>query len=506
MKRFLTLILCFFMLFLASCSGTPAKRDGVTPLAPDSETPHAIGLLNPDAEVRGVWIATVGNINFPSKKGLDAHKLRAELDDIVKTCAENDLNTIFFQVRPCADALYRSELFPASEFVSGKQGTAPEGNFDCLEYLINQAKKQKINVHAWVNPLRVTYGSASNPKTDVTALCENHPARKNPTWLIPYSDGKLYFDAGNPRVREYVAQGVAEIVKNYAVDGVVFDDYFYPYPVTENGKTAEFEDGISYAKYGAGQQKDDWRRENINTLVRDCYNAVKSLRSSCLFGISPFGIWQNDNGTNGGSDTRGFEAYKSLYCDALAWVKGGYVDYIAPQLYWQISSSAAGYETLANWWNSVLDGTGVDLLVAHGVYNYDTWESPEGELTEQIRLSRDLLTYKGSVLYGYAALKADSHGLLRETRDAFSQEIIYSDAVSDYSQITVEGGANVTTAAYVYTLRGHADPAQPFTVNGKGISRDKSGDFEAQIPLSMGENKLVLKSGDKTKTITVTRE
>lgn len=507
MKRILAAFLCAVLLFCTSCSYSPVqKSDGVTPLAPDNETPHAIGLLNPDAEVRGVWIATVGNINFPSKKGLSADKLRAELDDIVKTCAENNLNTIFFQVRPCADALYKSELFPQSEFVSGKQGQAPDGAFDCLEYLINEAKKQKINVHAWVNPLRVTYGSASNPKTDLSALSADNPARQNPNWAVPYADGKLYFDAGNPAVREYIAQGVAEIVKNYAVDGIVFDDYFYPYPVTQDGKTAEFEDGESFAAYGAGQNKDDWRRENINTLVRDCYNAVKSANSACLFGISPFGIWQNDDGKNGGSDTRGFEAYKSLYCDATAWAKGGYVDYIAPQLYWQRSTAAAPYEALANWWNAVLDGTGVDLLIAHGVYNYDTWDDPEGELTAQIELSRDLLCYKGSVLYGYAALKADSHGALSETREAFDEEIIYSDAVPDYSQITVEGGTNVTTSVASYILKGHADPAQPFTVNGRGVSRDKSGNFQVEIKLYTGKNKIVLKSGNITKTVTVTRE
>ena len=507
MKRILTAFLCAVLLFCTSCSYSAVpKSDGVTPLAPDNEIPRTIGLLNPDSEVRGVWIATVGNINFPSKKGLSAQKLRSELDDIIKVCTENGLNTVFFQVRPCADALYRSELFPQSEFVSGRQGQSPDGNFDCLEYLINEAKKQKINVHAWVNPLRVTYGSASSPKTDVSALSQDNPARKNPAWTIPYADGKLYFDAGNPEVREYIARGVAEIVENYAVDGIVFDDYFYPYPVTENGKTADFDDSASYEKYGAGAKKDDWRRENINILVRDCFNAVKSANSACLFGISPFGIWQNDDGKNGGSNTRGLEAYRALYCDAVAWAKGGYVDYIAPQLYWQRSTAAAPYETLANWWNSVLDGTGVDLLIAHGVYNYDSWESPQGELTAQIELSRDLLCYKGSVLYGYAALKADSHGALSETREAFDEDIIYSDAVPDYSQITVEGGTNVTTSAASYILKGHADPAQPFTVNGRGVSRDKSGNFQIEIKLYTGENKIVLKSGNITKTVTVTRE
>lgn len=502
MKRIFSLVLCFLMLFLASCSNNVTKSDGVTPLPPDSEMPHAIGLLNPDSEVRGVWIATVGNINFPSKQNLSAEKLKAELEDIVATCAENNLNTIFFQVRPCGDALYKSELFPQSQFVSGKQGKAPDGNFDCLEYLISIAKNQKINVHAWVNPLRVTYGSASNPKTDVEALAQDNPARKNPDWVIPYADGKLYFDAGNPDVRDYIARGVGEIVKNYAVDGIVFDDYFYPYPVDG----AEFDDGDSFAKHGGGKDLADWRRHNVNDLVRQCYDAVKSEKNTCLFGISPFGIWQNDNGKNSGSATRGFEAYHSLYCDALSWADGGYVDYIAPQLYWQRSSSAAPYEELANWWNAVLDGTGVDLLIAHGVYNYDTWESPEGELTEQIKLSRNLLAYKGSVLYGYAALKANSKGLSIETKESFSEEIIFSDAISDYSEIKVEGSTKITTTSFVYTLRGHADPALPFSVNGKKVSRDKSGNFDLTVPLSMGENKILLKSGDKTKTITVTRE
>ncbi len=506
MKRFFATLLCFMMLTLASCGRNAVMLDdGVTPLAPDSEMPPAIGLLDPNAEVRGVWIATVGNINFPSKKGLGEAALRAELDDIVKTCVENNLNTVFFQVRPCADALYSSELFPASEFVSGKQGTAPSGGFDCLEYLIKAAKKQKINVHAWVNPLRVTYGSSSNPKTDVNSLSQDNPARKNPHWVIPYADGKLYFDAGEPEVRSYIAEGVREIVQNYAVDGIVFDDYFYPYPVTADGGTSEFDDSASFEKYGSGDRS-DWRRENINSLVKGCYDAVKSVRDECLFGISPFGIWQNDDGKNGGSDTRGLEAYKTLYCDALAWAEGGYVDYIAPQLYWQISSSAAGYEILANWWNAALDGTGVDLLIAHGVYNYDTWDSPEGELTEQIEISRELLSYRGSVLYGYAALKNDSHGLSDETKNSFEEELIYSGAVSDHSDIKVDGASNIALSASSYTLKGHADPAQPFSINGKRISRDKSGDFSVTFPLKTGENRFTLKSGDKTKVITVTRQ
>ncbi len=506
MKRAFLILLCVAVTLLASCSNANmTARDGVAPMTADGVMPPSIGLLDPGAEVRGIWIASVGNINFPSAKGLSREKLMAELDDIINTCIENNLNTVFFQVRPCADALYDSELFPPSEYVSGVQGRRADGGFDCLEYLINEAKKHKINVHAWVNPLRVTYGSRSNPKTDVNALSEDNPARKNPQWVIPYEDGKLYFDAGNPEVREYIVSGVREIVQNYGVDGIVFDDYFYPYPVTENGVTFDFDDESTFEKYGSGD-KGDWRRENINSLVRDCYNAVKSTRERCLFGISPFGIWQNDDGGNGGSATAGLEAYKSLYCDALAWARGGYVDYIAPQLYWQISSKVAGYETLANWWNAALDGTGVSLLIAHGVYNYDTWEAPEGELTRQIELSRELLTYRGSVLYGYASLKKNSKGLAEETEASFRDQIIYTDPVSDYSDIKTEGGSNIVFSSPSYTIKGHADPTLPFSINGHRISRDKSGDFSATVALRTGENSFTLRSGDKTKVITVTRE
>lgn len=228
-----------------------------------------------------MWIASVLNLNFPSEPGLDAAALAKELDDIIATCEENNLNAIYFQVRPTADALYRSTLFPTSYYLTGEQGKVLSGGFDPLAYLLEQAHARNIRVHAWVNPLRVTSGSASKPQTDVTALAENHPARLHPDWVIPYADGKLYFDAGLPEVRQYVIDGVAEIVQNYDVDGVIFDDYFYPYPTTQtvDGKsvTVAFDDDATYAKYSRGiADKGDWRRDNINHIVGgmlSCYQA-----------------------------------------------------------------------------------------------------------------------------------------------------------------------------------------------------------------------------------------
>ena len=502
-SRFLALLFALICL-LPSCSRVDASlTDSEIPSKLIYEPPSSptVGLLNPDAEMRGVWIATVGNINFPSRQGLGEKQLKAELDAIVKNCSELGLNTIFFQVRPAADALYRSELFPASEYVSGRQGQVPAGGLDCLAYLIDIAHERKINVHAWINPLRVTYGSAKYPRTDLNTLAESHIARKNPDWVIPYADGKLYFDAGNPAVRDYIARGVEEIVKGYAVDGVVFDDYFYPYPVDG----AEFDDSASFAAYGSGDRA-DWRRENINALVKACYDVVKSTREKCLFGISPFGIWQNDDGSNGGSASAGLEAYEALYCDALAWARGGYVDYLSPQLYWRFETKVAPYARLSDWWNAALDGTGVKLIISHAAYMYDEWETPGGELEAQIEYSRRAMSYRGSILYGYAAIKGNSNDIRSEITSAFSEEIIYSDPSTNYKELSILGISDgMETSEKSLMISGESDPTVLLTMDGQKVNRGKDGDFELNISLSQGENVIVFMYGEKRISYSVVR-
>ncbi len=507
MKRDIFKIFVLFltvMLAFSSCSVPELysfEAGGTLPREDISEP--TTGLLDPGAEVRGIWIATVGNINFPSKKGLSADKLKAELRDIVASCTRLGLNTVFFQVRPTADALYDSELFPASEYVSGKQGKSVDGDFDCLEYLLDIAHREKINVHAWVNPLRVTYGSAKYPRTDISELSDDSPARKNPSWVIPYADGKLYFDPGNPDVRDYVALGVREIAENYEVDGIVFDDYFYPYPV----EGASFDDSASYASYGSGKDIGNWRRENINSLVKQCYETVKSVRETCLFGISPFGIWQNDDGENGGSATRGLESYESLYCDTLAWAEGGYVDYISPQLYWSFDTEAAPYGVLSDWWNSVLDGTGVKLIISHGVYRYEENGKLSGELTRQINYSREALCYRGSMLYGYKALEQNSLGVGEEISEAFSGEIIYSDYFSDGERLMLTGipdGSAVSDSSII--ISGDSDPTKPVELNGRRVSRNKDGTFKLTLSLGLGENIITVTCGDEEKIYKTVRE
>ncbi len=374
------------------------------------------------AEVRGVFIASVYNINYPSKPGLSANELQVELDNIISTCIEANLNAIYFQVRPSADALYSSDIFPTSEFLTGTQGAPLMGGFDPLEYLVNAAHGRGIAVHAWVNPLRVSVGSPAAPRQDTAALADRHPVRENPEYAIAYADGRLYFDCGNPDVRGLIVRGVAEIAENYDVDGVIFDDYFYPYPVKDaSGSLAEFDDSASFALYGGSVTLDDWRRDNVNKMIEGCYNAIKAVREDCEFGVAPFGIWQNDDGKNGGSQTSGLESYSDIYCDPTAWIEGGYVDYIAPQIYWQFTNTVAPYDVLVRWWCELVDGTGVELLISHGVYNYDTWDFPENELRSQIEFARSYSVYRGSILYGYAALSANTNGLFEETREVFGE-------------------------------------------------------------------------------------
>ncbi len=400
----------------------------------DSNNTKEITVTSSDEHVRGIFIASVCNINFPSRPGLSADALRSELDDIIYTCENVGINAIYFQVRPTADSLYKSDIFPTSEYLTGKQGAPLQDGFDPLEYIVSASHQKGIAVHAWVNPLRVTTGLSTSPNHDVTNLAENHPARQNPGYAISYADGKLYFDCGNPDIRTMIADSVAEIAANYAVDGVIFDDYFYPYPVTvDDGSVATFDDSESFTKYGGDMSLDDWRRNNVNMMIKECYTAIKSVRSNCKFGVAPFGIWQNDDGENGGSQTAGLESYSSIYCDPTEWIRGGYIDYIAPQIYWRFTNPVAPYATLVRWWNDAVSGTDVELMISHGAYNYDTWNNPKNELVNQVDFARSFAAYSGSILYGYTALKANSNGLFDEVCEIFAENGQVIDAAANTS-------------------------------------------------------------------------
>ena len=446
-------------------------------------------------EMRGMWIATTINIDYPSKTGLAKAELEKEIEDIVKNAYDLGINTIFFQVRPSCDALYDSDIFPASKYVSGKQGETVE-DFDSLAYMLEVAGKYNIDVHAWVNPYRVTMY-----KSDVEELSDTNPAKINSSYTVEYADGKTYLNPGLPEVRNLVVSGIREIVEKYPkIAGVHFDDYFYPYPVGD----ADFDDENTYQMYGNGMDKDDWRRSNSNKLVKDAYETVKSINPDCQFGVSVFGVWANKDSDTPvpGSDTNAFEAYFSLYCDALSWAKGGYVDYIIPQNYWSFDTKAAPFDDVARWWNANLDGTGVDLYMGHAAYK--SADYAEGEIYKQIEMCRTLSSYKGSVLYGYQNIKGNIGNVADDVKRAFSEKKPRATAESTGQDIAINYPLNNSTsdASKTYVI-GWCDPAYPLYVDGVPVSKTTDGYFSVFLELENGKNKYVFSQNDKTKELVV---
>ncbi len=446
-------------------------------------------------EMRGMWIASVSNINYPSKQGLSVDKLKWEIDGILLNAHELGINSLFFQVRPTADALYDSDIFPASKYVSGTQGQTVE-DFDILKYLLERAKLYNIDVHAWVNPYRVTMN-----EEDFKNLADNHPAKLHPEYTVTYADGKTYFNPGLPEVRQLIVSGVSELVTKYPeLSGIHYDDYFYPYP----SGNAEFEDEEAYAAYGNGMDKDDWRRNNVNTLVKETYDTVKSLDENMQFGVSVFGIWANKGSDTPveGSNSSGLESYSSLYCDSLAWAKGGYVDYIAPQNYWSTNEASAPFDEIARWWNANLDGTGVDLYMGHAAYKSEQYK--DGEIYRQVDMCRSLSSYKGSIFYGYDNIANNRGGVADDIKKLNAERIKRTQAVSNQQEMNIAFPDN---NSYLNTqntyIIGSCDSGYPLTVNGQAVSKTLEGYFGIYAELKKGQNDFSFVQNGKEMTLTL---
>ena len=367
-----------------------------------------------DEAMRAVWIAAVYNIDFPSRNNLTAAEMCAELDDIVQNTAAAGLNTIFFQVRPTADALYKSAIFPSSRWLVPEEGD--ELAIDPLAYLIQTAAEKNIGVHAWLNPYKVTRGSADNPAFDLSYMVEDNPLRQYPQILVYHANGEVFMNPGEPQSQELILQAVEELVENYDLAGIHYDDYFYP--------DGDFEDGETYAKYGAGYASiEDWRRSNVDTLIKETYDLVKASGKDMLFDVSPSGVWADKASNPLGSDTYcGTESYYRHYADSRKWVKEGWVDYLTPQIYWNIGYEPADYAVLANWWQEVAKGTKVKLYPGLALYKLgdaaqsDAWLDRE-EILRQVKLNRSL-GINGECFYGYSKIKEDYLGI-RERLGAY---------------------------------------------------------------------------------------
>ena len=379
-KSLHVLILCVFALILAISSNIHA----LGPLAHvQASTPR------PSTEMRGVWVTSAYNLDFPSRRGLSADDMRREIDTILARTLALDMNAVFVQVRPASDALYRSDIFPWSVQLTGTQGQAPPDNFDPLAYWIQQAHALGIEVHAWLNPYRISHRSENI--TNVNQLAPGHPARENPSWAISYNNA-LFFDPGNPAVRQLIADGVAEIMRNYNIDGIHLDDYFYP--------SRNFPDQVSFAAYGGGMDIHDWRRENVNAMIRLLQSTVRQINPRVRFGISPTAIWMNRSSDPRGSDTRGMESFHSLYADTRRWVVEGWIDYIAPQIYWYIGFEIADYERVLSWWEDLTAGTNVDLYVGLAIYREVLGRANwDGEILRQLNRNAQSSEVRGSIFF-----------------------------------------------------------------------------------------------------------
>ncbi|MGW5183408.1 glycoside hydrolase family 10 protein [Streptomyces cyaneofuscatus] len=357
-------------------------------------------------ELRGVWIATVANLDWPSKKGLTAAAQEAELIAHLDRAVRLRLNAVVLQVRPTADALWPSPYEPWADCLTGVQGQDP--GWDPLATAVREAHDRGLELHAWFNPYRVAN------HTDPARLSASHPARRNPDWVLPYG-GKLYYDPGLPEVRRFVQDAMLDAVRRYEIDAVHWDDYFYPYPVAGEA----FKDDAAYERYGGGfPDRAAWRRDNVDRLVREMGERIRETRQGVRFGISPFAVWRNKATDPLGSDTRaGVETYDDLHADTRRWVREGWIDYICPQIYWHIGLATADYAKVLAWWADTVRGTGVGLYVGEALYKAGDpaqpapWQDP-AELSRHLTLARDHEEVGGHIFFSAKHVAADRIGAM----------------------------------------------------------------------------------------------
>ena len=357
------------------------------PAPAPAPTPAPSELAPPiQREFRGVWVATVGNIDWPSRPGLTTAQQQAELIALLDRAASLNLNAVVFQVRPEADALYASSLEPWSEFLTGQMGRAPEPFWDPLAFAVAESHRRGMELHAWVNPYRARFPEG---RSSVSA---DHVSRTHPEWIREYGRKQLWMDPGEPAVRAHTLAVVLDIVRRYDVDGLHIDDYFYPYREADaRGRPLDFPDDASYARYrsaGGLLARDDWRRDNVNQLVRELADGIRATKPWVKFGVSPFGIWRPGSPPS----VRGLDAYTELYADSRLWLRNGWGDYFAPQLYWRIGSPQQSYSDLLAWWKSE-NARGRHIWPGNytsrvgSVEGSQNWSA--GELLDQIRLTRE---------------------------------------------------------------------------------------------------------------------
>ena len=344
-------------------------------------------------EFRGAWIATVENIDWPSSPNLTPEAQRQEFTAYVSSLRELGFNALIVQIRPSADAFYPSPSEPWSKDLTGEQGKPPNPFYDPLQFMIQTAHQHSMEFHAWINPYRALNNN------DLTSVASNHPLKQHPEWFVKYGE-KYYFNPSLPEVQNHIIQVLSDLVRNYDLDAIHLDDYFYPYRI----QGEEFPDVLNHSQSSmAGYDLGDWRRNNVNVLIYQLHKTIKSIKPYVQLGISPFGVWRNaDKDPLRGSATKaGQTCYDDLYADVLFWMEQGWIDYVAPQLYFYLGHPLIDPEIAAQWWANNLHEC--NYYIGHALYRvgqdpHAAWQNPE-EMPNQIKLARSMSGCQGSIYF-----------------------------------------------------------------------------------------------------------
>ena len=362
--------------------------------------------------LRGAWISTIYNLDWPSTASYGkVEKQKVEYSQLLDRLQAIGLNAVFVQVRPSGDALYPSTLVPWSKTLTGTQGKDP--GYDPLQYMIDEAHERGMVFHAWFNPFR------ANTDTVTTKLASNHVAIEHPDWIVN-TGSQLIINPGIPAAREHVIDAIMEVVTNYNIDGVHLDDYFYPTGVT-------FKDDSTYKTYNSKKilTKDNWRRDNVNQFIQQLDIEIHGAKPEVSFGVSPFGVWRNKASDITGSDSKaGITSYDNYYADVRTWIKNGWVDYVAPQIYWSLSNSNVKYDTLVDWWSDEVKGTDVDLYIGHAPYKLGSpeigWQSAQ-EIIDQLKYNAIQPTVGGSIFFSAKDILKNPLGLIPALTSYYNQ-------------------------------------------------------------------------------------
>jgi len=373
-----------------SGSTTKTQLPTTAPVASFATVSHSLPEI--PREFRGVWIATVANIDWPVSGTDSWEKQKKDYLSLLDYYKGLHFNAVIVQIRTAGDALYPTKLAPWSKYLTGQQGTAPKTQEDPLTWMIDAAHQRGLEFHAWLNPYRATMD------LNTAALSPGHDFNKHRKWMLKYGT-KWYYDPGLPEVKAHLLQIIDEVVENYDIDAIHFDDYFYPY----REPNLEFPDQASYAAHKKpGQSKDDWRRQNVDELILALSQTIKSKKPWVQFGISPFGVWRNKSKDPKGSPTQaGQTNYDDLFADVLLWMKNGWIDYLIPQLYWSMEHRLASHRILADWWSNT--SYGVPIYLGNGPYKIRddsdaAWKEPK-ELITQVHYGRTLPQIQGNAFF-----------------------------------------------------------------------------------------------------------